>query len=152
MLFSATAALGALSLHPAPLLQGSDFQRRAGWGGWGGTGRLWHYCFLPFRKMLGRKEANSSLCCHSCLAERKLRKRFGQENLCVNWVLPLRRRAGDMRGSGNFCPASGQKGMAFTCCEVLVSVNPMPLHTDPASFLFCGKRHRFKQQRAKRPL
>lgn len=58
-----------------------------------------------------------SLCYHSCLAKGKLRKHFGWEKLRANWVLPLRRRAGGMRGSGNICPALRQKGLALTCCE-----------------------------------
>lgn len=69
--------------------------------------------FFTLRKNAGegREEGSKflSLCYHSCLAERKLRKCFGQENLRVNRVLPLRRRAGGMRGSGNFCPFEAER-------------------------------------------
>lgn len=63
---SATAALGALSLHPAPLMQGSDSPSAGGMGRKGRHRQAPGLLFFTLRKNAGeggegRKEANSSL-------------------------------------------------------------------------------------------
>lgn len=115
---SATAALGALSLHPAPLMQGSDSPSAGGMGRKGRHRQAPGLLFFTLRKNAGEggEEGSKflSLCYHSCLAKRKLRKPFGRGKA---GGAALAEEGWGHEWQWEYLPCLEAEGLVLTCCE-----------------------------------